>query len=486
VIVERTIKWLRAYETKTLDQEFAPPEIERFFPANQRLPKPAVLFVEGLLNPLNAREGDCRLIPTASGDFALLALGSGKATKPSPQDDYQQTLSLMLPNEKLDFNQEIAGQWFGLNQEPWPVPLNLADLMRLLKNSGRRLKKISSLAIDKTRVVAISYPVGPSNHWLVFGANFILPSKTRGGFREKTLQYKILEVNASNSVWLYPAHDITRETLFRRVSGFEVEVLARKRCIVVGCGSIGSRVAEILIKTGVGRMTLVDNDSLRAGNVSRHVLGLDSLGRNKAEALSDHLLKKNPFAEIDILTESPISEPDKFDKLIRGADFVISCLGSDATELYVNAACIGQKKPVAFCRSHLEGRLGVFLLSAPPQHQACFGCTSTYLASTECIVPQIPSVPYDKLVGLDADCGAAFLPASAVDLDLISLHAARMILRFLQSMQIENNHWLIRGREFSSDEYPELIGEVRKPFSLHPYQIPSNAECEICKLRSKV
>src|SRR4029077_12946641 len=131
---------------------------------------------------------------------------------------------------------DSLGKWFALEREPWPVPLNLADLLRLLQHNGRQLKKLSALARDKAKVVALTYPVGAANHWLVFGANFILPSKNRGGFREKTFHYKILEKNASNSVWLYPAHDVTKETLFRRVRGFEVEVLAQKRCTIIGCG----------------------------------------------------------------------------------------------------------------------------------------------------------------------------------------------------------------------------------------------------------
>src|SRR4029077_9235138 len=191
---------------------------------------------------------------------------------------------------------------------------------------------------------------------------------------------------ASNSVWLYPAHDVTKETLFRRVSGFEVEVLAQKRCTIIGCGSIGSRIAESVIKTGVGQITLIDKDTIRVGNVVRHVLSLDSLGRNKAEALRDHLLRKNPFAEVHLLNENPVSQPNKFEQLVANSDLVISCLGSDAAELYVNAACLRQKKPVAFCRSHLEGRLGVFLLSSPPKYQACFGCASTYLVSSKCSI----------------------------------------------------------------------------------------------------
>jgi molybdopterin/thiamine biosynthesis adenylyltransferase len=485
VIIERTVQWLKAFEAKTLDQEFAPPEIERFFPATQCLARPAVLLIPKFLKvPPAMRDGSCVLMPTISGDFALLALNTGDTDEEALRSEVQQFFSSILPNQKLDHGKEKRGKWFLLGDEPpLPVPLNLAALMRLLTNSGRHLKQIARLASEKAEVVTVFYPAGSSTHWLVFGTNFISPSKRRGGFREANLPYKILNANVRNSVWLYSAHDISEETIFRRVSGFEVGVLSKKKCLILGCGSIGSRIAEVLIKTGVGRMTLVDKDVMRSGNVSRHILGLDSLNRNKAEALREHLLKKNPFVEMEVFTENPVAQPRKFEQLIAATDLVVSCFGNDATELYVNAASAVYGKPVIFCRSHLEGRLGVVLLFSPPKHQACFNCASDYLGQAECPVPKIPPVPYDKLVGLDADCGSAFLPASAVDLDLVSLHGARLSLELLQGRPTENNYWLIRGRDFTSDEYSELKGQIRNPFTMLPYQIPSKNTCEICKLR---
>jgi hypothetical protein len=479
-IVERVVCWLKAYETDTLNDEFAPPEIERFFPSAHRLDSPAVMLVDDLLADGGAEEGGCRLIPTASGGFAFLALLPEGADAEALDREVKRITSMILPCEDLNVSGAQRGEWFSLEKEPeLPVPLSSADLMRLLKRSGRPMSKIRAFAREKPSAIAVRYPTPAGPHWLVFRTSFVNPSTD--GFRPRNIHHKILAVNQLQPLLLYTTYRVSKETIFSRVSGFEVEELASKKCLVLGCGSVGSRVAETLIKTGVGGMTLVDNDKVRAGNVSRHVLGLDSLGENKAERLRQRLLNVNPFAVVEAFGDNLVLNPETFEGMVTRADLVVSCLGSDAAELYVNAACAAQGKPALFCRSYLQGRLGEAFLFRPPQHSACFGCASAFLGTSDCPVPRPPEVPYRDLIGFDGDCGSAFIPASAVDLDLVSLHGARLALALLQGIGVRGNYWLVRGREFASGEYPTLTGDIREPFRQHVYEIPRDETCEVCR-----
>lgn len=95
-------------------------------------------------------------------------------------------------------------------------------------------------------------------------------------------------------------------------------------------------------------------------------------------------------------------------------------------------------------------------------------------------MPRPPKMAYEDLVGFDGDCGSAFIPASAVDLDFVSLQGARLALAALQGGGVSANYWLARGRAFGGGEYPEVEGEIREPYRLHEYQIPADATCEIC------
>ncbi len=78
--------------------------------------------------------------------------------------------------------------------------------------------------------------------------------------------------------------------------------LAGKRLVIVGCGTIGGFLAETLVKAGAGfeggELVLVDPDTLSPANLGRHRLGFPALFKNKAQALSEELLRGAPTAAL--------------------------------------------------------------------------------------------------------------------------------------------------------------------------------------------
>lgn len=89
----------------------------------------------------------------------------------------------------------------------------------------------------------------------------------------------------------------------RNVPG--MQTLAGKRLVVVGCGTIGGYLAEMLVKAGAGtsggQLTLVDFDSLYPQNIGRHRLGFPNLFSNKATGLAEELQRLAPGADIRAL-----------------------------------------------------------------------------------------------------------------------------------------------------------------------------------------
>ncbi len=219
---------------------------------------------------------------------------------------------------------------------------------------------------------------------------------------------------------------------------------------------------------------------MKPGNVCRHRLGLNYLGQNKAESLKTELLRKNPFAEINTLTSSPLLQPEEFSKEVENSDLIISCLGNDSTELFVNMICRRVDKTVVYCRSYLEGRFGEIILAREEKNEACLSCAGNYLVSDNCSIPRPPEKPYQEMVKFDGGCGAAFLPASSVDLNFISLHCTRIALNYLQNKEKESsNYFIIRGREFDETEYEQLTGEIRQPFKIMSYTVPYDVSCPL-------
>ena len=69
--------------------------------------------------------------------------------------------------------------------------------------------------------------------------------------------------------------------------------------VIVGVGGVGSWCAEALVRTGVGRLTLIDDDTVAASNVNRQCPALAAtLGRAKVEAMRERLVAINPACEV--------------------------------------------------------------------------------------------------------------------------------------------------------------------------------------------
>ena len=97
-----------------------------------------------------------------------------------------------------------------------------------------------------------------------------------------------LKVKRADSKWIHG-----RETDPRS------ETLASQRVAIIGIGSIGSFVAELLAASGIGKMTLVDPETLTFANASRHLLGVNSEGRYKSLAVAELLQQRFPHHAIN-------------------------------------------------------------------------------------------------------------------------------------------------------------------------------------------
>lgn len=75
------------------------------------------------------------------------------------------------------------------------------------------------------------------------------------------------------------------------------------RIHIIGCGSVGSTIAENLARCGVTKMTLWDFDEVEEHNIVNQMFRLSDVNRPKVEALRDIILEINPLAEPDIILE---------------------------------------------------------------------------------------------------------------------------------------------------------------------------------------
>lgn len=117
--------------------------------------------------------------------------------------------------------------------------------------------------------------------------------------------------------------------------------------LVVGCGGLGSPIAVYLASSGLGKIHLVDFDTIDETNLHRQVFyALNDVGKPKAEVLSNFIKKRAPFTEVSF-TNKPITKDNVFE-LISGVDIVVDGTDSLPTKYLLNDACVIKSKPLVY------------------------------------------------------------------------------------------------------------------------------------------
>ena len=119
-----------------------------------------------------------------------------------------------------------------------------------------------------------------------------------------------------------------------------MERLAAARVIVFGIGGVGSWCAESLIRSGLGHLTIVDNDVVCSSNINRQLMATTrTVGQPKVEALKEHLLEVNPEADITTLQQT-FTEATAADFDLDKYDYVIDAIDSLRDKaLLIEQAC---------------------------------------------------------------------------------------------------------------------------------------------------
>ncbi len=107
-----------------------------------------------------------------------------------------------------------------------------------------------------------------------------------------------------------------------------VENLTKANILIVGVGGVGAYAAEMLVRSGIGRLTLVDGDVVNDTNRNRQLIALQStVGRPKVEVLAERLRDINPDVELRLLQEYlrdertiEVLESEKYDYVIDAID----------------------------------------------------------------------------------------------------------------------------------------------------------------------
>lgn len=142
--------------------------------------------------------------------------------------------------------------------------------------------------------------------------------------------------------------------------------------LVIGAGGLGSPAAYYLASAGVGKITLVDNDTVDLTNLQRQILhSTERVGQPKAESGRQTLMRINP--EIDVVALAERADGERLGELVRQATVVLDCSDNFATRHAVNRACVAHRVPlVSGAAIRFDGQISVFDPRRPDT--PCYAC----------------------------------------------------------------------------------------------------------------
>lgn len=107
-----------------------------------------------------------------------------------------------------------------------------------------------------------------------------------------------------------------------------IKQLQNSHVLVAGVGGVGGFVIEALARAGVGKLTIVDHDSVSASNLNRQIIALKStLGENKALVMKNRINDINPDCKVN--TIQSFLRPEDMDELLeKKFDYVVDAIDS--------------------------------------------------------------------------------------------------------------------------------------------------------------
>ena len=295
------------------------------------------------------------------------------------------------------------------------------------KKVARELQKVSDSSVF---FILLSLPRSKPER-----AQFLIKFRSN-----KSLPHPLLQQSAEWKIKVYAVARHHKEYLLER--GGAYNSLSDKHVAIVGCGSVGGEVALMLAKSGVGKLTLIDDDALDVDNIYRHRIGGMGINFsfNKKTGIVNQCFKVGVIRDL-IVTELPYVSVTAIPKKIENididdtlscADLVVVAIGSPAVSLKVNKYFIEHKiVNVIYCWNEAGGVGGhsVILDLQNSCYECLFSNSNGISANTllSLVKPRIGQKIHKNLTG----CAGVFTPFSYLDSSRTAEMASQQSVDFL-------------------------------------------------------
>lgn len=219
---------------------------------------------------------------------------------------------------------------------------------------------------------------GDARPWLILGGLAALVLAYRAGLQAIRARVRPVPVAAPKPgparQAAYTADELTRysrQILLREIGGPGQRKLKEAHVLVVGAGGLGAPALLYLAGAGVGRITVIDADTVDLSNLHRQIIHTTArIGQNKAQSAAEALRALNPSVTVTALAAR--LTPENAPSLVAAADLVLDGTDNFDTRYLVNAVCVAADKPlIAAALTQWEGQISLW---HPAAGAPCYQC----------------------------------------------------------------------------------------------------------------
>jgi hypothetical protein len=297
---------------------------------------------------------------------------------------------------------DLRGRWYG-RRRPHSPPQTLSDLREQLR---RRQQDDLDNALT-----TVGEPGGIS--FLVFAW------KTPAG---PNLLVLGLERGANGQVVASPYEAArTDPEILRLRAGPDASALAAKKVVIFGAGAIGSHIADLLARSGVGQITMFDAQRLRPGDLVRHAANGHVMGYDKVICLSVSIAAHAPWTSVITHSQS-VWAPRAIADAAEATDLVIDAVGLASFTAQMSMVSAEKERTLVSVALYRRGDVGRVRIQTPR--------TEIPIAHRpeDARFPVIPPAAEEAGASWEAGCGSPIAQAPPVSVAGIAATAARVVI----------------------------------------------------------
>jgi len=372
---------------------------------------------------------------------------------------------LYLKDQKIEYI-ETTGYLipdFKLFEKP-PFNKTNKEVLEAIENLGTvDSKNYISFINDKNELKLFLFSKEINSETRYFGWLHKRANLNRNGFRQKSLSnFKILSTfQSSERINRITPQVYSKHRLSMRSAG-EIDQKRRKKFVLAGVGSIGSNLIHYLNSVQDSEFKLIDTDSLKLENISRHYLGFNYLNWYKTKAIKDFLTHLSPIQKVETREKSIFQVVTEEPKFINESDFLFVAIGESNIESWIANAIDNRLiiKPTFFLwvEPYLLGGHCIFINPKNNNY-------SSYFINDELFKYNIIGDYNNEVLLLkEAGCQSNYTPYSSSNIQLFLGNLYTKIFEIINSNSIESKSFTWVGDKSIASKMNIDLSEYSKKF----------------------